>query len=462
MTPPAQTAPPAPDGWRTFVWLWGSQALSVLGSAVASFAFSIYLTVTRYPLAEQKPQLALALAATALAWGLAATLSAPVAGAWTDRHDRRRIMLGADLLGAALTFSMLGLLLLPAAPLWTLVLASGLMGLVSTFHGSAFDASYTTLVPKDRLPRANGMMQTIWSLAGLVGPALAALLIGVPALLRRSEALPAWLSGLRDGVPFAFAVDGLSFVLAAVILGRLSVPSPKEVTDRSGPPRSFREDMAFGWKFIGSRRPLLALLLTFAVANLCGSGLGVLEPLIVKFGLAADWQARGSTLTAALATLTVTQSVGGVLGGVLISVWGGLKARRVLGVLVPMIVSGLALAAFGLSSTVLGAALSLFALGLTYPTMNAHSQSIWQAQVPPAMQGRVFSVRRLIAQFTSPLSTALAGLLAARYAGGSVAVLAGLLLASVAAAQLFNPVLRRVEDGPAALAGAAPESGIGG
>ncbi|MDV6373638.1 MFS transporter [Deinococcus arenicola] len=450
----SQSVPPAPDGWRTFVWLWSSQALSVLGSAVAGFAFNIYLTVTRYPLAEQKPQLALALSATALAWGLAATLSAPLAGTWTDRHDRRRIMLGADLLGALLAFSILGLLLLPAAPLWVLVATAGMMGLVSTFHGSAFDASYTTLVPKDRLPRANGMMQTIWSLAGLVGPAVAALLIGVPALLRKSEALPVWLSGLRDGVPFAYAVDGLSFVVAAAVLSRLSVPSPKEVTDRTQP-RSFREDMAFGWKFIGSRKPLLALLLTFAVVNLCISGLGVLEPLIVKFGLAADWQSRGSSLTTALATLTITQSVGGVLGGIFISVWGGLKAKRVLGVLVPMIVAGLALAAFGFSSTVLGACAALFVMGLTFPAMNAHSQSIWQSQVPPAMQGRVFSVRRLIAQFTAPLSTALAGLLAARYASGNVALFAGLLLAVVAAAQLFNPVMRRVEDGAGLKAEAA-------
>ncbi|GGO27179.1 MFS transporter [Deinococcus humi] len=458
MTTPAQSALPAPDGWRTFVWLWSSQALSVLGSAVAGFAFNIYLTTTRFPLAEQKPQLALALSATALAWGLAATLSAPLAGTWTDRHDRRRIMLGADLLGALLTFSVLGLLLLPAAPLWALVLTAGLMGLVSTFHGSAFDASYTTLVPRERLPRANGMMQTIWSLAGLVGPAVAALLIGVPALLRKTEALPTWLSGLRDGVPFAYAVDGLTFVLAAAVLSRLHVPSPQEVTDRSQP-RSFKEDMTFGWKFIGSRKPLLMLLLTFAVANLCSSGLGVLEPLIVKFGLAADWQARGSSLTAALATLTVTQSVGGVLGGVFISVWGGLKTQRVLGVLVPMIVSGLALAAFGFSATVLGACAALLIMGLTTPAMNAHSQSIWQSQVPPAMQGRVFSVRRLIAQFTSPLSTALAGLLAARYASGSVAIAAGLLLAGVAAAQLLNPVMRRVEDGPKVVAEAAQGGG---
>ncbi len=456
---PSDTA--AQEGWRTFVWLWGSQALSVLGSAVAGFAFNIYLTGTRYPLAEQKPQLALALSATALAWTLAATLSAPLAGAWTDRHDRRRIMLGADLLGAALTFGLLGLLLVPAAPLWTLVAVSGLMGLVSTFHGSAFDASYTTLVPRARLPRANGMMQTVWSLAGLVGPAVAALLIGVPALLRGSGGLPPALAGLRDGVPFAFAVDGLTFLLAVAVLLRLRVPSPQEVTDRSQP-RSWRADLTFGWRFIGQRRPLLALLLTFAAVNLCTSGLGVLEPLIARFSLAADWQARGSTLQAALATLTVTQSVGGVLGGVLISTWGGLKRRRVLGVLLPMVVSGLAFSAFGFSPTVVGASAALFVLGLTFPVMNAHSQSIWQAQVPPAMQGRVFSVRRLIAQFTAPLSTALAGLLAAHHAPGVVAVAAGLLLTTVVAAQLFNPVLRRVEEplGPGGQAApAVPSSG---
>ncbi|GAA5502833.1 hypothetical protein Dxin01_02580 [Deinococcus xinjiangensis] len=121
-------------GWRTFLWLWGSQALSVIGSAVSGFAFNIYLTQTRFPLAEQKPQLAAALSLTALAWTLTAILAAPLAGTWTDRHDRRKIMLACDLLAAALTFATLGLLLLPAAPLWALVAVTGLMGLVSTFH----------------------------------------------------------------------------------------------------------------------------------------------------------------------------------------------------------------------------------------------------------------------------------------------------------------------------------------
>ncbi|WP_240741772.1 hypothetical protein [Deinococcus sp. KSM4-11] len=69
---PSSSGPPE-RGWRTFLWLWSSQAVSVIGSAVAGFAFTIYLTQTRFPLASQKPQLAAALSLTALAWTLAAT-----------------------------------------------------------------------------------------------------------------------------------------------------------------------------------------------------------------------------------------------------------------------------------------------------------------------------------------------------------------------------------------------------
>lgn len=445
-------------GWRTFLWLWGSQALSVIGSMVANFAFSIYLTQTRFPLAEQKPQLAAALSLTALAWTLTAIFAAPIAGAWTDRHDRRLIMLVCDLLAAVVTFSMLWLLLLPAAPLWALVAVSGLMGLISTFHGSAYDASYVTLVPKAQLARANGMMQTVWSLAGLLGPALAALLIGVPALLRKGhETAPAWLLGLHDGVPFAYAIDGLSFVVAFLILSQLKVPSPHTVTNGKEK-RSFVDDMKFGWQFIGARRPLLYLLLTFAACNFLTSCLGILEPLIAKFTLAADWQAHGGTLQGTLAAMTIAGSVGGVAGGLLISAWGGLRRNRVLGVLVPMIVMGLAEVALGLSQQVVWAAAALVVFGLTTPFMNAHSQSIWQSQVPPELQGRVFSVRRLIAQFTTPASTALAGILAAKYAPSGIVLVAGLVLFVVATLQLFNPALRRVEDADLAAGSVAPNA----
>ncbi|MEW6420337.1 MAG: MFS transporter [Deinococcota bacterium] len=441
---PAAPGTPA-HGWRTFLWLWGSQALSVLGSGLSGFAMNIYLTQTRFPLEAQRAELAAALSLTALGWTFAASFGAPLAGALADRWDRRRIMLTCDLLGGLLLAGGVALVTLTTPPVWVLVAYTAALGLVGTFQSSAFDTSYALLVPRHQLPRANGMMQTIWSLSGLLSPALAALLIGLPALARAGGG-PAWLAGIRDGVPLAFGIDGATFLLAALVLWRLGIPSPlrREV----GPHPSLRQDMRFGWSFIFARPPLLHLLLTFAAVNLLSSGIGVLHPLLVKFSLIPNEAAGGLSREAALATLWTAMSAGGLAGGLLVSVWGGLKRQRVLGVLVPLVLAGAAQAAsgaLGQPGLLVPVCVAVVCFGLMTPIMNAHSQAIWQSQVPPDMQGRVFSVRRLIAQFTVPVSTALAGLLAARYAAGSLLLWSGLLLVLVAGMQLLNPVMRRVE-----------------
>jgi hypothetical protein len=80
------------------------------------------------------------------------------------------------------------------------------------------------------------------------------------------------------------------------------------------------------------------------------------------------------------------------------------------------------------------------------PIMNSHSQIIWQTQTPREMQGRVFSVRRLIAQFTSPMGVALAGWVGGQFDPGLVIATSGVLLLAFSSVQLFNPYLMRVED----------------
>jgi hypothetical protein len=80
------------------------------------------------------------------------------------------------------------------------------------------------------------------------------------------------------------------------------------------------------------------------------------------------------------------------------------------------------------------------------PIMNAHSQTIWQAQTPRELQGRVFSVRRVIAQCTTPLSTTLAGLFGGLFDPGLAVAALGLIMLVFCTAQLFNPYLMRVED----------------
>ena len=83
---------------------------------------------------------------------------------------------------------------------------------------------------------------------------------------------------------------------------------------------------------------------------------------------------------------------------------------------------------------------------MTIPFANAHSQAIWQTQTPHELQGRVFAVRRVIAQFTWPLSTALAGLLGGLFNPGLVLAGMNILMAALLVFQLFNPVMLRVED----------------
>jgi MFS family permease len=159
---------PPPNGFRTFLIVWGTQSVSVFGSALTFFAVTIWLTQVLYPDPAQKPELAAALAAVSLAFSLPTLFIAPIAGAWADRHDRKRIMIAGDATNGTLSLVLMALMATGSLQLWSLLLIMALMALASSFHGSAFDTSYAMLVPEKQLPRANGMMQTMWSLSGIL------------------------------------------------------------------------------------------------------------------------------------------------------------------------------------------------------------------------------------------------------------------------------------------------------
>jgi MFS family permease len=446
------TYTPPPNGWRTFLIVWVTQSISVFGSALTFFAINIWLTQTLYPLPEQKPQLAWALSAISLAFALPTVFGAPIAGAWVDRYDRKHTMMFADAVQGVFSLLLAWLVVSGSLQLWMLLIIVVIVASLGAFHAAAFDTSYAMIVPEDRLPRANGMMQTIWSLSGILSPAIAASIIALPALARRGTiggALGAALAGLHDGTAMAMTLDAVTFFLAAATLLFLFIPSPKR-TDLVGtdgrPTKSLWGDVKEGALYIWRRRPLLWLLGTFTVANFVGGPLGVFQPLVVKFNLAPDWSGRGFSFETALALLSTAFSIGGVAGGLLISTWGGLKRRRVYGVVVALIGEGIAMAIYGLSPWFYLSAAAAFLVDAMIPIMNSHSQTIWQTQVPRELQGRVFSVRRLIAQFTWPLSTALAGWLGGAFNPGAVIAVLGIVLVIFCIGQMFNPYLLRVED----------------
>ncbi len=441
---------PPPNGFRTFLIVWATQSVSVFGTALTFFATTIWLTQVLYPNPEQKPELAFALSGIALAFALPTVFGAPLAGAWADRHDRKRTMMAMDFLSGCVSLVLAALIVSHSLQLWSLLALTLVYATFGAFHNAAFDTSYAMIVPEAQLPRANGMMQTIWSLSGILSPAIAAAIISLPALARQgivTGALGNSLSRIADGSFLAIGLDGVTFFFAASVMPFLFIPSPKRTDIQAGKPqKSIWADVQEGALYIWHRRPMLWLLGTFTVANFVSSPIGVFMPLILKFNLAPDWTAHGFSYETALALLTSVGGIGGVAGGFLISAWGGLKSRRVYGVIVAMIIAGIAGVIYGFSAFLYVTAAMAFIDEGMVPSMNAHSQSIWQTQTPHELQGRVFAVRRVIAQFTWPLSTALAGWVAALFNPGWVFGIMNLLFVVFCVGQLFNPYLLRVED----------------
>ncbi len=439
---------PPPNGWRTFLIVWFTQSISVFGSDLTFFALSVWLMQTLYPRADQKAELAVALSAVSLAFAIPRLLLIPFAGAWADRHDRKRTMMTMDFASGLLS-GLLAVLVLANTlnlPLLLVLLVVG--SILGVFHGSAFDASYAMIVPENKLGRANGMMQSIWSLSGIISPLIAAAIVALPSLLRQNGNTGP-IAQLPDGTALAMGIDAVTFFFASAALLFLFIPSPQraDLRDAAGHARkSMWADVKEGARYIWYRRPMLWLLGTFAVTNLLLSPVSIFQRLLLKFNLSADWMARGMSFEAALALMVTVGSVGGLAGGLLVSTWGGLKKKRVYGVIVPIMVSASATLGLGLSTGLYMAAVMIFTSSAMIPVMNSHSQTIWQVQTPRELQGRVFSVRRLIAQFTAPLGVALAGWVGGQFDPGLVIATSGILLLVFSTAQLFNPYLLRVED----------------
>jgi hypothetical protein len=198
-----------------------------------------------------------------------------------------------------------------------------------------------------------------------------------------------------DIVSFAFAIGALLFV---------HIPQPEQSEAGREGQGSLWQESAYGFRYIFRRPSLLGLQLVFTGGNFfSGLAFTLMAPMIL---------ARTGNDELIFGSVQSAGAVGGVVGGLLMSAWGGPK-RRVLGVLGGWLLFGL------LGAMLLGVGQGLtvwmvagFLGALFSPIINASNQAIWQAKVEPDVQGRVFAVRRLIAWLVMPIAQLLAGPLA--------------------------------------------------
>ncbi len=366
------------SGMTAFIVVWIGQIVSILATQMTQFAITIW--------AFQETGSATALGLVQVFFITPFLLISPVAGVLIDRHNRKLMMMLSDLGAGAATILLLTLQAADALAVWHLYLASAIMGVFNAFQWPAYSASISLMVPKQQLGRANGLMSLMEMGPGVLAPLLAGALLPVIGLL---------------GI---LAIDVITFVFAVLALAIVFVPQPP-VTEAGRESRGgIVKEAAYGFRYIFARPSLLGVQLVFLFGNLfAGLAITVTAPMILS---------RTGNSEIAFGAVQTVGPIGGIVGGVLLSVWGGFK-RRMHGVLLGHVLTGLLGATLmGLGQGVVVWAAASFLGALLIPTINGSNQAIWQSKVAPDVQGRVFAARRLIAWATQPITPVIAGLLA--------------------------------------------------
>ncbi|HHR85335.1 MAG TPA: MFS transporter [Candidatus Acetothermia bacterium] len=381
---------------RSFVLVWAGQSLSMFGSRLTYIALLWWVL--------EKTGSAAALAGVAIATALPTLFLGPIAGVFIDRLDRRKLMLAMNLvngliIGAAATLLLIGLL-----QIWEIYVFTILASTATLFHRPSLQSSIPNLVPGEQLTKANSLYQISSGAAGIAGPALGGILVGM------------------IGSGPTMWVDAFTFLIAAISLVASSFPSPRMHAGRGL--SSVLSDIATGFRFLYDRKALFFMLLLFALINFVLAPTSILFPIMAKDVLHTG--ARGFGLFGS------ALSVGMVAGGLLTARLRRLR-RRGMWIIAGLILLGTMLSVFGLSRGMMLSLVSLGLVGLSVAVVNIIEAVIFQTRVPNELQGRVFAAQSAITDGLQPISLAATGAILTLVAApgmiivcGAVAAIAGL------------------------------------
>ncbi|HMZ09073.1 MAG TPA: MFS transporter, partial [Anaerolineales bacterium] len=351
-----------PTGMFGFTIVWLGQIISVLASSMSQFGLTIWM--------YDQTKSATAMGLMQVFFITPFLLISPIAGVMVDRHNRKMMMMVSDLAAGVATTLILILQWLGMLEFWHMYVASVIFGLGMSFQWPAYSAAISTMVPKEQYGRANGMMSLIEAGPGVLAPMLAGALlpiIGITGIL------------LIDVVTFLFAIGALTIVY---------IPQPVRTEEGAHGEGGMLKEAAYGFQYIFARPSLLGLQLIFFAGNLFT---GIMFTLVAPMILA-----RTDSNSLVFGSVQTAGAVAAVIGGLIMSAWGGFK-RRVHGVLIGWALTGVGAAIFGLAGGVPVWITGSIIMAFISPLVNSSNQAIWQAKVAPDVQGRVFSARRLIA-----------------------------------------------------------------
>ena len=358
---------------KDFYILWSTQSLSQLGSAMTSFALTLWL--------YEKTGSALSTAALTICTYAPYVIMSIFAGAITDRFDKKKTMLVCDALAALTTLLVFILYRTDMLAVWHLYAINAFSGLMNTVQQPASEVTYSLIVPQAYYQKTSGLQSLSRSLVSIGNPLIASALYG--------------LAGL-DAV---IAVDLLTFGVAFLTL-MLFIRLPEIPTDDSAQENVIHLAKE-GLRFLRKNPLVLYVILFMAGVNLIASAFdAVLPALVIPIS-------GNSTL----GVVTSCSGIAMVLGSLVVSVMP--KPRdRVKMIYLTMLFS------LGIENFLLAFSRNpvIWCVGqvigwVLVPVMSANENVIMLATIPVSLQGRVYACRNTLQFFTIPIGLFLGGYL---------------------------------------------------
>ena len=282
-----------PTGMTAFVIIWIGQILSLLGTAISNFGLTLW--------AWEVSGKATSLTLVGFFFTLPMVVLSPIVGVLVDRANRKLMMMLSDFAAAATTLFILILYVSGSLEIWHLYIAAFISGTFQGFQFPAYSTAITTMLDKKHYARANSMLEMAGAASGIFAPMLAGALIG-----------PLGLKGLLsiDLISASFAIGSLLFV---------NIPQPVMSETGRQAQGNFWKQAIYGFDYIFKRPSLLGLQTIFLSANFFFSiAFAVFAPMILG---------RTNNNEVIFGSVQSAFAVGGLVGGLVMSVWGGPKRR---------------------------------------------------------------------------------------------------------------------------------------
>lgn len=360
---------------KPFLLLWATQSFSGLGSAMTSYA----LVIWSYTQKESALMTALLMVSSYAPYVLLSIF----AGAFSDRWNKKRVVLVCDSAAALTTVIMLVLWQQNALKIWHLYLLNAVNGTMNTIQQPASEVATTRVLPKKYYQRVGGLRYFASSLNSILTPMIATAVLGIAGL----GAVAAF-----DLLTFCVAFGTLAFAI--------SIPEEQEKTKE---PEVLGTSIKQGISFLKNERGIFSLILFLAAINFVASIYDAAFPamLLSRNG--------GSVRTLGLvnAVIGITTFAGSILASCL------KKPKNRVRVICNCLLFSMGTENFLLA---LGRTPLVWCIGgilgwILIPLMSTNLDAILRLRVPEHMQGRVYSVRNSLQFFTIPIGYFLGGFL---------------------------------------------------